>query len=397
MGVEQTAMRGRRGRDVTAPSTIDRRDLVRLRVQRHGLDAEPSSRRDASDVELLDYGVQDTGPDGATWALMARGAPLPTGDELVLAWTLRGAPHAYRRVDLADVAVATAPYSEADAAKRVFDASKPLKAAGIPVLDALRTVADNERAIVTKPTVKGELSSALTDALDEPYLRWCNPCQAIHPYEMPFRLSALQAGLELEVGTSPPVLHRIRGVKPSGFERLAGETDTAHDVIRNHLRFFPGARIKDVAEFVDAPLKDVKAHWPDDAVEIAVTGIDHGPKPSPRYLLEEDLEGGATVDASRRVVLVGNYDPYLQLRDRVLLASDPARWKELWPVIGRPGALLMDGEILASWRPKTAKGALTVNVDPWKRVTAKQRKQIEAEAERLAAFRGVDLAGVAYA
>ena len=53
--------------------------------------------------------------------------------------------------------------------------------------------------------------------------------------------------------------------------------------------------------------------------------------------------------------------------------------------------------MLATWRPKTAKGALTVNVDPWKRLTAKQREQIEAEAERLAAFRGVDLAGVAYA
>jgi len=55
----------------------------------------------------------------------------------------------------------------------------------------------------------------------------------------------------------------------------------------------------------------------------------------------------------------------------------------------------------AQWQPvfpsETFEGALTVNVDPWKRVTAKQREQIEAEAERLAAFRDVDLAAVAYA
>ena len=97
------------------------------------------------------------------------------------------------------------------------------------------------------------------------------------------------------------------------------------------------------------------------------------------------------------MVLVGTYDPYLQLRDRELLTTDADRRKALWPQIGRPGSILLDGEVLATWRPKTAKGALTVNVDPWKRVTAKQREQIEAEAERLAAVRDVDLAAVAYA
>ena len=198
----------------------NRADLLRLRFLRQGLGVEPGSRRRATDVELLDYGVQDTGPDGAIWALLARGAPEPDGDELALAWTLRGAPHAYRRDQLAAIAVATAPYSEADAAKRIFDASKPLKAAGIPVLDALTVVADAERKIVSKPTVKGDLSSGLREALDEAYLRWCNPCQAIHPYEMPFRLAALQAGLELEAGTSPPVLRRIKGLKAPRFRRL---------------------------------------------------------------------------------------------------------------------------------------------------------------------------------
>ena len=377
--------------------TIDRRDLLRLRFLRQGLGAAPGSRRRASDVELLDYGVQDTGPDGAVWALLARGAPAFPGDELALAWTLRGAPHAYRRDELAAIAVATAPYSEGDAAKRIFDASKPLKSAEIPVLDALTVVADAERKIVSKPTIKGDLSSGLRAALDEPYLRWCNPCQAIHPYEMPFRLAALQAGLELDAGTSPPVLRRIKGMKAPRFRRLAADALPHHDVIRNHLRFYPGARVHDVAEFVDAPLKDVRAHWPEDAVELTVTGVGDGKKAGPRYVLADDVDALSQVEPSDRVVLVGTYDPYLQLRDRELLTTDADRRKALWPQIGRPGSILLDGEVLATWRPKTAKGALTVNVDPWKRVTAKQREQIEAEAERLAAVRDVDLAAVAYA
>src|SRR6185369_10866046 len=124
---------------------------------------------------ILDLGVQNTGPDGAAWALRLRGAaePGPDGRGLALAWTLRGAPHLYRRGDLPAVAVATAPLSEADAGKRIFDAAKPLKAAGIPALDALRTVAGLMAEIVTEPTVKGAMSSALTARVEAPHLRFC--------------------------------------------------------------------------------------------------------------------------------------------------------------------------------------------------------------------------------
>jgi len=80
------------------------------------------------DAAVLDLGVQDTGPDGAAWALAIRGAAVPVED-LALAWTLRGAPHFYRRQEIAAVATATAPWSDADAAKRIFDAARPLKAA----------------------------------------------------------------------------------------------------------------------------------------------------------------------------------------------------------------------------------------------------------------------------
>lgn len=49
--------------------------------------------------------------------------------------------------------------------------------------------------------------------------------------------AALQAGLELEPGTSPPVLHRIPDLRPPLFGRPAGEAEPRFDVIRNYLRF----------------------------------------------------------------------------------------------------------------------------------------------------------------
>lgn len=375
---------------------VSRQDVLRWRFRRHQLDRQPGSAAGPTDVDLLDYGVQDTGPDGSAWALHARGVDTPVFDELALAWTLRGAPHAYRRAELAQVAVATAPFSEADAAKRMFDAVRPLKAAGIPALEALQVVADHLRKIVSKPTVKGDASGRLTETVDPPYLRACRPCATTHVYEMPFRLAPLQAGLDLEPGTSPPVLRRVKGLAPLRFEHLVGEAEDRYDVLRNHLRFYGPARPADVANFLDASAKDVKAHWPVDVVEVTLAGEPSTGRPAPRSLLAEDADDLTTPGEAgpRAVRLIGSYDPYVQLRDRALLVADEARRKDLWRVLGRPGAIVADGEVIGTWRPRTAAGRLTVAIDPWGRLAARDRTLVEEQSERLAAHRGVVLAGV---
>ncbi|WP_426572380.1 winged helix DNA-binding domain-containing protein [Aquihabitans sp. McL0605] len=373
------------------PPKLTRSQVIAFRLRQHQLDAPSPDGQ----VGLLDYGVQDTGPDGAAWALAIRGATAPPHD-VAYAWTLRGAPHAYRRADLAAVATATAPYDEDDASKRIFDASKPLKAAGISTLDALREVAAQLRELAAKPIVKGDASGALGDLLGQPFLRYCRVCEATHIYELPFRLAALQAGLELEAGTSPPILRRAPKLKPADFQHLAGEARPEHDVIRNHLRFYGPATMKDVAAFVDMPLKTVKAHWPTDATEVSVTGASGPTGSPPRFLLDEHVAEatGAEPPSPEGVALLGPFDPYLQGRDRELLVHDAARRKALWPTIGRPGAMVAGGEVVATWRPKTANGKLTIRLEPWTELTPAVRAGIEAESARLADHRGVTLAGI---
>ena len=113
---------------------LTRADVLGFRVRAQQLDRTAGT---LADTAVLDLGVQDTGADAGRWALALRGVPEPRPGELALVWTLRGAPHLYRRADLAGVAAATAPFSDADAAKRIFDGARPLRAAGIPVLTAL--------------------------------------------------------------------------------------------------------------------------------------------------------------------------------------------------------------------------------------------------------------------
>ncbi|CAA9278385.1 MAG: FIG00816115: hypothetical protein [uncultured Acidimicrobiales bacterium] len=377
-----------------AAANVSRDDVLRFRFRQHQLDRGEGAANGPVDVALLSFGVQDTGSDGAAWAMAIRGLPATEPDDVALAWTLRGAPHAYHRSELAGVAVATAPLSEADAAKRMFDAVKPLKAAGIPALEGLRVVAGHLREIATAPTPKGEASSKLTERLDEPYLRFCRPCGTTHVYEMPFRLAALQAGLELQAGTSPPVLRRVAGLEPPMYQRLGGEADARFDVIRSYLRFYGPARVKDAAVFLDAAVKDVRDGWPTDAVEVAVADEEAAPRAQPRFLLEEDLDAitaGPSAKPARTVRLVGPYDPYLQLRDRELLVADEARRKGLWPVLGRPGAIVADGELIGTWRPRASGRRLTLRIEPWTRISPVDRPLIEEQAERLASHRGATL------
>jgi Winged helix DNA-binding domain len=369
------------------------RDLViATRIRAQQLDRPEVRTRPITDASIFDIGVQDTGRDGASWALANRGVPIGSPAELnqnadvALAWTLRSAPHFYRRAELVDVMTATSPFSEADAAKRVVGAGKPLRAADIGVREALAVVAAEMRRVVDKPRGKGEVSTLLTRQLAPPYLRWCGSCKTTHSWEVPFRVGALYGGLELEPGTSPPVLRRIPGWPRRRPGPAADPTDVpAHlQPIMAHLRLLGPSTPKDVAGFLDSTVADVKAHWPKDAVRVDVEG-------SAAWAL--DLEEAETPDQTF-VRLLGPFDLLLQGKDRELLVPDRSRHKALWPVLGRPGAVLVGTDLVGTWRPTAAGSKFTLRMTLWQSVTKATRQRIDEQAERLADHRGLALAGV---
>ncbi len=243
------------------------------------------------------------------------------------------------------------------------------------MLDALAHVADEMRAVAAAPTVKGDMSGALRDRLPEPYLRFCRTCDAVHAYEQTFRLAALHAGLVLQPGTSPPVLEQT-GLEP------ADAVPEQLDVVRAYLRLAGPATPKQVAAFVDSSVAEVKAHWPGDAEPVDVDG-------ERRWV----LAGTRPPERARTTRLLAPFDPYLQIRDRELLVPDrPA--KDLWPVLGRPGAVLVDGEVAGTWRPTTKAGRLAVTVTRWRPF---DEAAVEEQAEAMAAARGLRPGGVGVA
>jgi len=370
---------------------MDRSEVVARRVHAQQLD-RPAAAREVTDAAVLDLGVQDSGRDGASWALANRGVPVGSAEQLesepdlALVWTLRTAPHYYRRAELPEIVVATSPFSERDAAKRVLGADQPLREAGITTRDGLAEVGARLREVVTEPLVKGEVSSRLTAALAEPYLRDCVPCGTRHVWETWFRLGALYGGIELTPGTSPPVLRPIPGW-PLSHGRPADDPLAAPprlQVVRAYLGLLGPAAPRDVAAFLDGSLADVKAHWPEEAVRVDVGGRE-------AWVLPDTATAPVPDDLVR---LLGPFDLLLQGRDRDVLVPERDRHRALWPPLGRPGAVLVGTDIAGTWRPRASGKRLEVRLDLWAPLSPAVRELVGQEAERLAAHRGLQLSRV---
>ena len=105
------------------------------------------------------------------------------------------------------------------------------------------------------------------------------------------------------------------------------------------------------------------------------------------WLLADDENVLGAPPAARGVRLVPGMDPYLSMRDRELLAPDPALRKRLWRPLGNPGAVLVDGVLAGLWRPAKKGTRLIVNVEL---LNGAAEDALTAEAERLAPFRGAE-------
>ena len=91
------------------------------------------------------------------------------------------------------------------------------------------------------------------------------------------------------------------------------------------------------------------------------------------------------------LVLLGPHDPYLDARDRDLLLADPAGQRKVWRTVANPGVLLRGGQVAALWKPRAARGGMAVAVTPLAELSAAERRQAAAQAERYAQFRGTAL------
>jgi hypothetical protein len=302
------------------------------------------------------------------------------GHPRALWWSRGGPPHVHRRAELDRLAAALWPLSEADATVRLNETGPSVQRAGIPALEQYRLAVDEMRAAVTEPTGKGAASTAVSKKLPAVMLRDCRACKVRHLSDSAMRTASLPAGLELEPGTSPPVLSRRRGAKLPKRPDVPALAEFA----RRYLTLLGPATLADVAGYLEARRADVE-----DALDGKVADLTEVSVDGATALLPAEHSGLLRKPPDPDPVrLLGPFDPYLQGRDRNLLVPEKTAQKVLWPVLGRPGAVLVEGEIAGTWRTKASGKKLAISVDPFVPLPRGAVKQLDAEAERVAQVRG---------
>jgi hypothetical protein len=94
---------------------------------------------------------------------------------------------------------------------------------------------------------------------------------------------------------------------------------------------------------------------------------------------EEAFRASAGPTAAARLLPSGDAYFLLQGADRSLLVPDANRRAALWTSRVWPGAVLVKGEIVGTWR----RARETLTIEPWGRVSRLARDAVEAEAASL--------------
>lgn len=240
---------------------------------------------------------------------------------------------------------------------------------------------------------KGELSAALTARLPESMSLWCERCGSRHIHEELFRLPgavgtyciAPRSGREVCYVRVDEWLGREVPAFGSAAAREAGR-----ELLRRFLHCYGPATPADFADWTRIGAADARQRFTelaDDLQEVSWDG-------QTGAVLREDIDELRGARPPSGVRLLPPNDPYLLARDRATLIPDPSTRKVVWPSLGAPGTLVVDGEIVATWRSQKKGTVLRVQISYFDRPIARAAPLIEQEAQLLAELRGCRTAEV---
>ncbi|MFD0585953.1 DNA glycosylase AlkZ-like family protein [Dactylosporangium darangshiense] len=249
-------------------------------------------------------------------------------------------------------------------------------------VEAFRATAAAFQEVVRAPTAKGEVSRAVSDRVPPEVTYDCAACAARHISGGLFQQAGLAGGVALDEDAAKTVL-----IPATPRPSIPDSPSGTPGLIRTYLRILGPATAGDVAKYLGTTATALKSAWPDDLSEISVDGRS-------AWLPHEHVDALLSAPAIRGVRLLPPSDPFLQARDRAVLVPDKAQSKEVWRILGNPGVLLLDGEIAGTWRARVVRKRLELTLTPWLPLSAQTRREIETEAQSVAAARALPAAEV---
>lgn len=361
-------------------------------------------------------GVQNTPPGSAALALHARVADLSpahveqalgTDKTLLQARSRRGAPVVFPTADLAVFTQALLPADEPSLRFFIRGAEPALERAGITAAElvartsaALCEVLDG-RALALEP-LGVEVAQRLVSRLTPQQARawqspsWYAPGQTLGEALVHFALYvvALQGVycLAPRRGAETPFVRTDQwlGMPPADVDAAAAGAE----LLRRYLRCFGPSTVEDFAAWAGIAPRHAERLW--QRVEAELLPVQVGPRLGWLHHADSARFQVPTTTAVG-VRLLPPHDPYLEQRDRQTLLADSTLHRQVWRAAGSPGAVLVDGQLVATWRAHKRGKSLQALIEPFAPLPSAARTEVEAEFQSIAAYRGCQTTELAFA
>lgn len=346
----------------------DREHVLAFRVAGHNL-----HRRTEPLAAVAACAIQEYPPGWAAVALHARAEGEPDPAQVVTVNAMRGAPYIVPRDDVAVFTTALVPAGEDVKALIGTAVAKEVGEAGFTPREALDRVAAGARdALAGGPLGRDDFHQALRERLPEGLLPWCRGCKSHH----------VRPGLWRALGPLGVTRMTARAEWALAEEPAMPVEEARAQLARRFLRCYGPATHSHLASWAQTAPRHAKSLFSAIEDELEPVRFDGGR----RWILAEDAGRLESPPDARGVRLLGGHDPWVSQPDRAL-APDGALRRRLFPAVGRPGVVLVDGRLAGLWRSRK-KGAVLELEPEW----LGEEADVAGEAEAVARLRGCERA-----
>jgi hypothetical protein len=248
------------------------------------------------------------------------------------------------------------------------------------------------REAVTEKLPKGEVSRRVSALVPDDLNFDCPTCRSRHISGGLFQLVGVAAGVEvLTEGRSTylkPLPSSLRLEQPP---QIGAVGSGPAEMLLRYLRVHGPASTAALAAHTGMTATALKPHLPPGLVEV-------GTPVGKAWIVDDGVDELLRAERPEHVRLLPGGDPWLTARDRELVIPDVAQHKAVFKALSNPGVVLVDGDVIGTWRAKLGKGkTLEVAVTAFGAVPAEVRRQIQAEAQVLAPSRRAETTAVSFA
>lgn len=353
-------------------------------------------------------GLQNTPPSSATLAMHARVAGLLHTEvehslieekTLLQVWSLRAAPYIFPTSDQAIFTIGLLPLEEAEIRGFLPGVEPALQKIGVSAIELIeRTKAALSIELDGQSLTKDQLGIKIANRI-EPDLSaeqqshwrshsWYAPGQSLGESAVRFALPV--------AALSGQICHTVRrgaqaylartdqwlGAEVPGQPREVAQTE----LIRRYLHCYGPSTPNHFSAWAGISLIQAAQVWKliiAELVEVEYNG--HS-----TWLLAQDLPGLLAPADPMGIRFLPPHDPYLTARDRHSILPNQGKHVLVWRASGNPGVVLVNGQVIALWRPQKRNKTLTLKVQPFEWLSTDIRSEISAAAEDLASLRGCE-------